>query len=245
MGPFELMDLIGIDVNLAVSESVYEQLGAERLEPRPMQRELVASNRLGRKSGSGFYTYQDGKHAQLDLAVPQPAQIDEFAVVVGFGPLAFELAEALQRCCARVQHIENDEMLVLLDPEATVVIDAGDGVNDRSEMLRALDRTLEPHVAILADAYVTDVCAAAGLARHPDRICGYGIVGLLADQRAVEIVDGERTSDDTLALAQELFEAAGTPVVLVEDRPGLYLGAHDRLDRQRGDDRGLGGGRLA
>ena len=56
MGPFELMDLIGLDVNLAVSESVYERLESERFAPQAMQRELVAQGRLGRKTGSGFYT---------------------------------------------------------------------------------------------------------------------------------------------------------------------------------------------
>lgn len=58
LGPFRLMDLIGIDVNLAVSESVYRQLGQEpRLRPHPLQRKMVAERRLGRKSGEGFYTY--------------------------------------------------------------------------------------------------------------------------------------------------------------------------------------------
>ncbi len=58
MGPFELMDLIGLDVNLAVSTSVWEQMGNPvRLAPHEIQRRLVAKGDLGRKSGRGFYTY--------------------------------------------------------------------------------------------------------------------------------------------------------------------------------------------
>jgi len=58
LGPFKLTDLIGQDVNLAVSRSVYEQLGnPERLQPSPLQEELVAQGKLGRKSGEGFYRY--------------------------------------------------------------------------------------------------------------------------------------------------------------------------------------------
>lgn len=58
MGPFRLMDLVGIDVNLAVSTSVYEQLMHEpRLRPHPIQRQMVESGRLGRKTKRGFYTY--------------------------------------------------------------------------------------------------------------------------------------------------------------------------------------------
>lgn len=58
MGPFELMDLIGIDVNLAVTKSVWEQtFGEPRFRPHPIQQRMVDSGRLGRKSGRGFYGY--------------------------------------------------------------------------------------------------------------------------------------------------------------------------------------------
>jgi 3-hydroxybutyryl-CoA dehydrogenase len=58
LGPFRLMDLIGNDVNYAVSCSVYEQLGKpERLKPSRLQKEKVDSGALGKKSGRGYYDY--------------------------------------------------------------------------------------------------------------------------------------------------------------------------------------------
>ena len=58
MGPFELMDLVGLDVNLAVSTSVWEQMQRHpRFEPHDIQKRLVAAGRLGRKTGRGFYVY--------------------------------------------------------------------------------------------------------------------------------------------------------------------------------------------
>jgi 3-hydroxybutyryl-CoA dehydrogenase len=58
MGPFKLMDLIGNDVNYAVSCSVYEQLGKpERLQPSFIQQEKVEKGELGKKSGKGYYEY--------------------------------------------------------------------------------------------------------------------------------------------------------------------------------------------
>jgi len=58
MGPFRLMDLIGNDINYAVSESVYEALGRpERLKPSSIQRLKVEEGSLGRKTGKGYYRY--------------------------------------------------------------------------------------------------------------------------------------------------------------------------------------------
>lgn len=60
MGPFELLDLIGLDVNLAATISVYEAFFHEpRYRPHPLQRAMVEAARLGRKSGRGFYRYDD------------------------------------------------------------------------------------------------------------------------------------------------------------------------------------------
>jgi 3-hydroxybutyryl-CoA dehydrogenase len=58
MGPFRLMDLIGNDINYAVSCSVYDALGQpERLKPSPIQKERVDKGELGRKTGKGYYNY--------------------------------------------------------------------------------------------------------------------------------------------------------------------------------------------
>jgi 3-hydroxybutyryl-CoA dehydrogenase len=60
MGPFELIDLIGLDVNLSVARSFYGQGGEPaRWRPSPIQESLVAEGHLGRKSGQGFYDYSD------------------------------------------------------------------------------------------------------------------------------------------------------------------------------------------
>ena len=59
MGPFQLMDLIGMDINYGVSQIVYDALGQpERLKPSPIQAQKVADGHLGKKSGKGFYEYK-------------------------------------------------------------------------------------------------------------------------------------------------------------------------------------------
>lgn len=59
MGPFELMDLIGIDINYSVTQSVYDSFFQEaRFKPHRLQRDMVAARRLGRKTSKGFYQYE-------------------------------------------------------------------------------------------------------------------------------------------------------------------------------------------
>ena len=59
MGPFELMDLIGIDVNLAVTTSVYEGFNRNsKFKPSEIQKKKVEQGFLGRKTGKGFYEYK-------------------------------------------------------------------------------------------------------------------------------------------------------------------------------------------
>jgi len=71
MGPFELMDLSGIDVNLAAARGVWDGLGRpDRLLPSHIQERLVEEEHLGRKSGHGFYRYENGRRV---------AVADEFA----------------------------------------------------------------------------------------------------------------------------------------------------------------------
>ncbi len=73
MGPFELMDLIGIDVNLEVARSFYAQRPEPRWEPHPIQEAMVAEGRLGHKSGRGFYDYSEGAAgARPEVEAPAP-----------------------------------------------------------------------------------------------------------------------------------------------------------------------------
>jgi 3-hydroxybutyryl-CoA dehydrogenase len=75
MGPFELMDLIGLDVNLAVSKSVFAQTFHDaRFAPHVLQQSLVDAGKLGRKTGHGFFEYGDDSPKPIAVTFdPQPA----------------------------------------------------------------------------------------------------------------------------------------------------------------------------
>ena len=66
MGPFKLMDLIGMDINLAVSQSLYDAFdGEERFKPSAIQIDKMAKGELGRKTGKGFYQYPPSPKGEL------------------------------------------------------------------------------------------------------------------------------------------------------------------------------------
>jgi 3-hydroxybutyryl-CoA dehydrogenase len=81
MGPFELIDLVGVDVNLATARNLFEAFErAPRFRPSPIQEELIRAGHLGRKTGEGFYRYAaDGRAldpAPRFAASPGPAALD-------------------------------------------------------------------------------------------------------------------------------------------------------------------------
>lgn len=61
MGPFRLLDIVGMDVHHQVASRLYEQLRDPRFAPPPLVERMIAAGDLGRKAGRGFYTYDDNR----------------------------------------------------------------------------------------------------------------------------------------------------------------------------------------
>jgi len=118
MGPFELMDLIGNDVNFAVTQSIYEGLFQEpRFRPSFLQQRLVQSGNLGQKTGRGWYDYAAGTES------PVPVESGRRSV----GPFAeVDDAEQVHAIPGRVVSlIVNEASFALMEGVASVVdIDA-------------------------------------------------------------------------------------------------------------------------
>ena len=119
MGPFALMDLIGIDVNLAAARGLFDASGRPpRFRPSPIQEELVAAGRLGRKAGEGFYRYVEGRSAG-------PA--GRFAGVIRHGPGSPEPLDAETIAERVILAIVNEAFRAL-----------GDAVAEESDIDRAM-----------------------------------------------------------------------------------------------------------
>jgi 3-hydroxybutyryl-CoA dehydrogenase len=59
MGPLELTDLVGLDVRLGIAEYLHRELGGEQYRPPEILRRMVAEGRLGKKTGRGFYDWEE------------------------------------------------------------------------------------------------------------------------------------------------------------------------------------------
>jgi 3-hydroxybutyryl-CoA dehydrogenase len=117
MGPFELLDLIGLDVNLEIARSFFAQGGEpERWRPSPIQERLVTEGRFGRKSGRGYHDYGEEREPDPELAIEAPtldperlAEIDPAAEQILsrlFAQIANEAAFALEEEVASPEDME-------------------------------------------------------------------------------------------------------------------------------------------
>jgi 3-hydroxybutyryl-CoA dehydrogenase len=151
MGPFELLDLIGLDVNLEIARSYFAQGGEpERWRPSPIQERLVAAGRLGRKSGHGYHEYPGERDPDPDPGIEAPtldpdelAKIDPAAERVLarlFAQIANEAAFALEEEIASPQDMETAMRLGFnwpLGPLGFAELIGPDRAADLLERLRA------------------------------------------------------------------------------------------------------------
>jgi len=153
MGPFELLDLTGLDVSHAVMESIYSQYYQEpRYRPSPIAALRVMAGLLGRKSGDrGFYRYSAGKAEPIaEAPITPPADVPVWVSGEGLGPELVELVARLdprmlsgakpdERALCLVAPLGKDATTAALaeglDPTRTVAVDCLTGVAKRRTLM--------------------------------------------------------------------------------------------------------------
>jgi 3-hydroxybutyryl-CoA dehydrogenase len=210
MGPFELMDLVGVDTGLDVSRSFYEQsFGEPRWRPSPITARVVAAGRFGRKSGHGYYDYSagPGRHRPPDPEPPDPGGGRGLIVIAGHSPLAHALVDAASGAGWDVASPESAQER---EPPF-LILDVGFG-EDLHVPLQG-----GPQAICCAPASLTMMDPGGGAV-------GFHALPPLEEASVVELTRGPDTAESAASAVERFFATLGKHPVWVADAPGLVLG---------------------
>lgn len=162
MGPLELTDLIGQDVNLAVGRSVWELFAQDpRYAPSLAQQALVDAGRLGRKTGEGFYSYAQGVSAPMPSTAANTASAAQLTITGDWGPWG-DLWKRLSDNDIDITYADGETASVELTGGAVLVPTDGRTATERAGESRrpvvALDLALNPAAATRFALAASDNC---------------------------------------------------------------------------------------
>lgn len=196
MGPFELMDLIGHDVNYAVTCSVHAAYyGDQRFTPSLTQKELVDAGFLGRKSGRGFYDYREGAESLSQIAVARACDAPPMVTLVGDSPYAVTLIDMMNKAGIAVERETADQ------PDDFLIV-CGEVIMAQTDGRLATQA--------VAEDGVTDLV----------------VFDLALDYEActrIAIAPADQTSTVALEEAIGFWQALGKQVSVIDDIPGLCV----------------------
>ncbi len=209
MGPFELSDLVGVDVGYEIAQSFFRLgHGEPRWQPSNIPAQLVAAGRLGRKSRRGYYEYaEDGSYREADPPPHPPESVSGAVEIIGDGELARQLRRLTEAAGYNVSPVAGSPITITIDARANR---AGSDLEDQ----------------LVAHHPIAVLCAGSSLAaasRGRDMV-GFHCLPPLGESHAVEITRGSGTSDASHAATTRFFHSIGKHVIDVGDAPGLVLG---------------------
>ncbi len=229
MGPFELMDLVGVDTGFEISKSFYEQgFGEPRWRPSMIAARYVAAGLHGRKSGRGYYDYSDGvgKHRPEDPAPfdgGSPGHGEGVVVICGEGVLAEELRAAAGGAGyeVRTPYAPTGGVLpaLVIDCEPAAGVQSGTSPAEGQPNRRGAPAPPQGGARVV-------LCAGGSLgALDPGgSAVGFHVLPPLAHSELVELTRSESSSPVAAARAERFFQALGKHIAWVGDAPGLVLG---------------------
>jgi len=210
MGPFELQDLVGIDTGFAVSESFYElSFGEPRWRPSPLSARMVAGGRHGRKTGRGWYAYDDAGAIvrEADPPAPDPPAVPDGGMVVIAGDLQVA-----------------DDLRALAIEAGWDVREPGDAAGEVPDLI--VDCGGAPGDDPLQGGPVVLLCAEGSLAALDGGggAAGFHAIPPLVTGGLVELTRTTGTSPHSAERSERFFSSLGLHSAWVGDAPGLVLG---------------------
>jgi 3-hydroxybutyryl-CoA dehydrogenase len=203
MGPFELMDLIGHDVNFSVTQSVHAAyFSDQRFTPSVLQQELVNAGFLGRKSGRGFYRYGDDAVKPVVRTEPHAVRPQTVGISV-----AREVTSSV------------------VTPMEARLAGAGFTMTHREPLHGAEKHEAPAFHTNGAAIFLTDGRSAterAAANNHPNTVV-YDLLFDHAKAKRIALARADQCSEEAYQSAVGLFQAAGFEVTLLDDIPGMAV----------------------
>ncbi len=247
MGPFALLDLIGLDTAYEVLETMYAQSRDRWHAPTPLLTQLVAAGVKGRKSGRGFYTYAAPNSPEVvpdrtgtardphGAHAGQPRTVARVGVVAAteraaelarsFGDAGFEVVVADLRA-------DEPEAAVQAQAEALSGCDfvleaAVDEPDVKRRVFAALDRVARGGAVLATTGTLVPVVTCAAATGRPEDVVGLHPVTRLGEGLGpvLEVVDTVLTGPDALATAIAVADRVGARAVRCRDRAGRIVDA--------------------
>jgi len=215
MGPLTLLDLIGLDTDLAVLETLQDAFGGSRYRPAPLLRKLNDARLLGRKTGRGFYDYQRQSVPADGDQAPVPAEV---AVIPDPDGLLDELASQITAAGLSVVPQPSDQtglVIVAADPERRV-LDAALAAGHPADVVGIAFVAAGSGKAGLAEIVLPDVTAAGTAAKAAALAARIGLDAVISRDRPgfitealayVQFNDAVRMVQDGYASAADIDTA--------------------------------------
>jgi 3-hydroxybutyryl-CoA dehydrogenase len=215
MGPFRLMDLIGIDINAGAMQSMYEQtFGEPRYRPHWIQMQKLAAGELGRKTGRGFYEYGDyeTKSEVGQVAIGGGSG----RVLISEGSWAPGLAELCRQAGYAVDSVPDAD-----DKPVACFVVAG-RAEEAASLLSWYDESLPADVALLAQCADIAVSEMATWVKHPERLTGFD--GLFFGNGPMATLTASAQFDASLkSNVETLLGTLGRRAYWLTESPALVL----------------------
>ncbi len=214
MGPFRLMDLIGIDINATAMRSMYEQtFGEPRYRPHWIQMLMLSSGNLGQKTGKGFYDYP-GDAVSPEIS-PAPQARTGGAVWLTRGRWDNGAESAL-----RAAGFEIQTFLGGTGTLAAVVLTNGPG-DGLADALAHLDE-IDARTPVFVPCNETTLHAILPFTSHPERIVGYDAL-FFGRGAAAALIPSPTLNVAVRKGAESFLHALGCAPLWITDSPGLIL----------------------